>query len=211
MQEHHLPVARTARYFTLGSLEKPRDVWFVCHGYGQLAARFLERFRPIERADRLIVAPEALSRFYLTESASELRVGASWMTREDRLSEIADYIAFLDALYRTVVSGNARLTVLGFSQGSATACRWVGMGAGKVDRLIVWGGEIPPDLELAENTGERLRAARVTLVYGDRDEYFTPKIVTATEQRLREAKIDYALVPFEGGHEIEEATLRTLA
>ena len=42
MQEHHLSVERTARYYTLGSLDGPRDVWFVCHGYGQLAARFLK-------------------------------------------------------------------------------------------------------------------------------------------------------------------------
>lgn len=211
MQEHHLPVSRTARYFTLGSLDAPRDVWFVCHGYGQLAARFLERFGPIERANRLIVAPEALSRFYLTDSASERRVGASWMTREDRLHEISDYIAFLDALYHKLVTGDTRVTVLGFSQGCATACRWVGMGARKVDRLIVWGGEVPPDLELGGKTGERLRGVRVTLVYGSHDEYFTPKIVNATEQRLREARIEYELVPFDGGHEIEEATLRTLA
>ena len=211
MQEHHLPVSRTARYFTLGSLDAPSDVWFVCHGYGQLAARFLERFRPIERPGRLIVAPEGLSRFYLTDSPSERRVGASWMTREDRLYEISDYIAYLDAVHQKVVPPNAQVTVVGFSQGSATVCRWVGMGSRRVDRLIVWGGEIPPDLELTGRVAERLRAARLTLVYGDRDEYFTPKIVTATERRLGESKIGYELVPFKGGHEIDEATLQQLA
>lgn len=206
MQEHHLPVARTARYFTLGSADAPRDIWFVCHGYGQLAARFLERFRPIERADRLIVAPEGLSRFYLTDSPAERRVGASWMTREDRISEIADYIGYLDALYEAVVPATAPVTVLGFSQGSATACRWVEMTSRRCDRLIVWGGEIPPDVDLA-----RLAGTRLTLVYGDRDEYFTPKIVTATQERLRNGPVDYALVPFDGGHEIDEGTLQRLA
>jgi hypothetical protein len=39
---------------------------------------------------------------------------------------------------------------------------------------------------------------------------FTPKIIAATESRLREHKIPYDLVPFEGGHEIDEATLRRL-
>lgn len=205
MQEHHLPVARTARYFTLGSADAPRDVWFVCHGYGQLAARFLERFRPIERADRLIVAPEGLSRFYLTDSPAERRVGASWMTREDRISEIADYIGYLDALYQAVVPATAPVTVLGFSQGSATACRWVEMTSRRFDRLIVWGGEIPPDVDPV-----RLAGTRLTLVYGDRDEYFTPKIVTATQERLRNGPVDYELVPFAGGHEIDEGTLKRL-
>lgn len=211
MQEHALPVSRTARYFTLGSLDAPGDVWFVCHGYGQLAARFLERFRPIERNGRLIVAPEGLSRFYLTDSPAERRVGASWMTREDRLHEISDYIAFLDAVHHKVAPPQAQVTVVGFSQGSATVCRWVGMGSRRVDRLIIWGGEVPPDLELTGRVAERLRAARLTLVYGSRDEYFTPKIVAATERRLGESKIEYERVPFEGGHEIDEGTLKQLA
>jgi len=47
-------------------------------------------------------------------------------------------------------------------------------------------------------------------VFGSRDQFFTPKIVAATEARLREHKIPYELVPFEGGHEVDEATLRRL-
>ena len=36
--EHHLEVSRTARYWVLGEgTAAPREVWFVLHGYGQLA------------------------------------------------------------------------------------------------------------------------------------------------------------------------------
>jgi predicted esterase len=205
MQEHHFSTSRSGRYFTLGSPAHAADLWFVCHGYGQLAARFLERFRPLEAEGRCIVAPEGLSRFYLTESPTERRVGASWMTREDRLHEIDDYVRYLDGVYAKIVLRNARVTVLGFSQGTATACRWAALGSSRVDRLIVWGGEVPPDLDL-----QRLRVPSLTLVYGTRDEFFTPKIVTATESRLRDHKIPHELVPFDGGHEIDEATLRRL-
>ena len=205
MQEHHFSTPRTARYFTLGSPERSTDLWIVCHGYGQLAARFLERFRPIEADERCIVAPEGLSRFYLTESPTERRVGATWMTREDRLQEIDDYVRYLDAVYAKTVTGDARVTALGFSQGTATVCRWAALGSSRVDHLIVWGGEVPPDLELT-----RMRVPRLTLVYGTRDEYFTPKIIAATESRLREHKISYESISFEGGHEIDAATLRRL-
>ena len=205
MQEHHFSTSRSARYYTLGSPEHAADLWFVCHGYGQLASRFLERFRPIEAERRCILAPEGLSRFYLTESPIERRVGASWMTREDRLHEIDDYVRFLDGVYAEVVPRNARVTALGFSQGTATACRWTALGSSRVDRLIVWGGEVPPDLDL-----KRLGVPSLTLVYGTRDEFFTPKIIAATETRLREHKIAYELVPFEGGHEVDELTLRRL-
>jgi len=206
MQEHHFATSRSARYFTLGSLEHAADVWFVCHGYGQLASRFLERFRPIEADRRCIVAPEGLSRFYLTESPTERRVGASWMTREDRLLEIEDYVRYLDGLYAHIVARGVRVTALGFSQGTATVCRWAALGSVRIDRLIVWGGEVPPDLELT-----RLRVPSLTLVYGRRDEFFTPKIIAATESRLREHKIAYELVPFDGGHEVDPATLLRLA
>src|SRR5437867_13104092 len=117
MQEHFLSTSRTARYFTLGHLRDATELWLVCHGYGQLASRFLERFRPLEAERRCIVAPEGLSRFYLTDSPAERRVGASWMTREDRLHEIDDYVHYLDALHTKVVAQGATLTALVLSPG----------------------------------------------------------------------------------------------
>jgi predicted esterase len=205
MQEHHFSTSRSARYFTLGAPERAADLWIVCHGYGQLASRFLARFRSIEAEGRCIVAPEGLSRFYLTESPTERRVGASWMTREDRLHEIDDYVRYLDGVYTKLAPRTARVTALGFSQGTAAVCRWVALGSSRIDRLILWGGEVPPDLDL-----KRLRVPSLTLVYGTRDEFFTPKIIAATASRLREHNIPYELVPFDGGHEVDEATLRRL-
>jgi predicted esterase len=202
VKEHRLPVTRSARYFTIGRPE--REVWFVLHGYGQLAARFLSRFEAIDDGTRLIAAPEGLSRFYLTEDSAERRVGATWMTREDRVSEIEDYVRYLDAVYADVVRSEIRVTVLGFSQGATTACRWSALGTSKIERLIVWGGEVPSDVDMR-------RASRLSLVYGSRDPYFTPKVVSATEARLREHDIPYTLFPFDGGHEIDADVLKQVA
>lgn len=215
MQEHHLAVSRMARYFTLGGGE-PREVWFACHGYGQLASRFLEKLRVLDDGHRLLVAPEGLSRFYLSESPTERRVGASWMTREDRLAEIEDYLQYLDAVYADIFGSldRARVTVhaLGFSQGASTVSRWAAMGKARVDRLILWGGELPPDLDLTrEPAGARLRAARLTLVYGRSDEFLTAKVVQTIAARLRQHGIPYKEIPFDGGHEVNEAVLRDLA
>ena len=95
--------------------------------------------------------------------------------------------------------------MLGFSQGTATACRWAALGSARIDRLILWGGEVPPDLDL-----KLLRVPSLTLVYGSQDEFFTPKVVAANEARLREHRVPYELVSFEGGHEIDQATLLRL-
>ena len=216
MQEHHIGVSRTARYFTLGDCSPGvGEVWFVCHGYGQLASRFLEKLRVLDDGRRYLVAPEGLSRFYLSESPTERRVGASWMTREDRLAEIEDYVRYLDALYVEVFGSldRARVSVhaLGYSQGASTVSRWVAMGKAKIDRLTLWGGEFPPDLDLTLDTVvNRLRAARMTLVYGRSDEYITPKVVSGIVERFRQHEIPYEEIPFDGGHELNEAALRHL-
>ena len=49
------------------------------------------------------------------------------MTSEDRATEIADYVAYLAALHaeigRSLAAAPPRVGLLGFSQGTATACR----------------------------------------------------------------------------------------
>jgi predicted esterase len=215
VKEHHLPVTRSARYFALGEPARAREVWFVCHGYGQLAARFLEKARALDNGERYIVAPEGLSRFYLSERADERRVGASWMTREDRLTEIDDYVRYLDAVYAEVFGSmeRERVTVhaLGFSQGAPTVSRWAALGKSRIDRVVLWGGELPPDLDLGlETIARRLRAARLTLVYGNGDQFITPKVVGSITERLGAHGIPYREIPFAGGHELSDAVLAEL-
>ena len=212
--EHRLVVERSGRYFTRGT-RAPREVWFLCHGYGQLAARFLEKFGVLDDGQRYLVAPEGLSRFYLSEHPEERRVGASWMTREDRLSEIEDYVRYLDRVYEDVFRSLDRTRVsvhaLGFSQGAATVSRWAALGTARLDRVVLWGGELPPDLDLTRpSVVERLRATRLTLIHGTADAYFTPKVVSGITARLDQHGIAYRALPFDGGHELDATVLRAL-
>jgi predicted esterase len=213
MQQHHFTVSRTARYFTLGASNDPvRQVWFVCHGYGRLAQEFLADFAPLDDGRRLIVAPEGLSRYYTDHPARV--VGASWMTREDRLAEISDYVAYLDALYRHVFDGLDRsvvtVHVLGFSQGAATVARWVTHGAAVVDRLILWGGMLPPDLDLGVAWG-KLEDSRLTFVVGTRDPQLDAAELEHMESRLMEKDIPFEKVQFNGGHRLDKRVLKSLA
>ncbi|HEX4602079.1 MAG TPA: alpha/beta fold hydrolase [Gemmatimonadales bacterium] len=216
MDEHRLAVTRNARYYTLGRPGPAlREVWFVCHGYGQLAGRFLRHFDGVADSARLIVAAEGLSRFYLGSGTHrDAKVGASWMTREDRLSEIDDYIRYLDALYaevfRDVERPAVQVTAFGFSQGAATASRWAALGRSRVDRVVLWGGELPPDLDLGA-VRERLAAVTFSVVYGERDEFITAKLATAIGARLAEHGIPHHVRSFAGGHELTAAALRALA
>lgn len=212
---HHLRVQRTARYYTLGGgNDAPRTVWFVLHGYGQLGAEFVRYFAGLASDDSLVVAPEAMNRFYLvapeTAPARDRAVGATWMTREDRDSEISDYVEYLDALYDDVaapaVSDGAKVMVIGFSQGSATATRWVAHGRVPASRLVLWGGLMPPETDLSKGRAS-LRDARVTLVVGERDHYVDAAMVAAEEARLQAAGIPVDTILFDGGHAIKRAVL----
>src|SRR5918992_1995500 len=197
LEEGHIEVTRTARYYTLGAnVNSPGEIWFACHGYGQLAADFARHFEPLDDGTRLIVVPEALSRFYFGDPrrgthGSDAMVGATWMTREDREREIEDHVRYLDALYTTMRKergrARARVTVLGFSQGVATVCRWLARGTARTDRLVLWGGRIPTDIfPLPEASS--LRGAHLTLVVGTSDEYVTPLVAAEQEALLRDAK-----------------------
>jgi predicted esterase len=218
VQEHHLTVGRRARYYTLGDAGRtPRELWVVCHGYGQLAGRFLEHFAGLDDGSRLIVAPEGLSRFYVgTGQAPDERVGASWMTRADRLAEIDDYVAYLDAVHADAgraggaAGTGAALHALGFSQGAATVSRWAAMGRAAPRRLTLWGGELPPDLDLAA-AGDVLRGLELTLVCGRHDPLITPKVLDRNAARLAEYRIPHRVIWFDGGHELDEPTLHRLA
>jgi predicted esterase len=215
-----IAVKRSARLAMLGPAGPGvRELWYVLHGYGQLAAPFLEDFRAIDDGTRLIVAPEALSRFYEGDARARLhrdaRVGASWMTREDRESEIADYIAYFDTVHQSLlarfgVEEMPVVSVLGFSQGGAAAARWVAGGRVNAARLVVWGSQLPPELDLAD-PGVPLRRTETVLVVGTTDVFATPKVVEKEVARLRAANLPFRFVSFNGGHRMDDDTLRALA
>lgn len=214
-----ISVKRTARLAVLGpDSAGVREIWYLLHGYGELAAPFLNGARAIDDGTRLLVAPEALSRFYEGDVAARLhreaKVGASWMTREDREAEIADYVAYLDTVHDSMLLklGGAAppVTVLGFSQGGATAARWVANGRVKAARLIVWGSQMPPELDLS-NSAAQIRRAETVLVIGETDVFATPKIVEKETAKLNAAGFPFRFVSFKGGHRLDDDTLRALS
>ena len=188
--------------------EGTRHVWFVLHGYGQLAEYFIRKFEKINDGQTYIVAPEALSRFYLNGNSG--RVGASWMTREERLTEIDDYVAYLDSIYKTVFQDqspdNVRITVLGFSQGTATTCRWLTQGTLRCDRLILWAGYFANGiLDVLEPS--RLPASKTYFVYGNEDEFLNQLDLTGYLAKLQTDLPILKVLEYDGGHAIDQSIL----
>jgi predicted esterase len=211
--EHHLVVPRTARYHQLGTpSEATKRVWFVYHGYGQLAAYFIRHFAALAAADPglVVVAPEGLSRFYL--QGHNGRVGASWMTRDDRQHEIDDQLTFLNQLTSHVLSHcpvGVPVTVLGFSQGTATAGRWLVQASFRPVHLVMWAGAFPPDTN-PEATHQLLQGLPITLVLGEQDEYLQPAAVAQQQEHLQQLGALATLRTFAGGHVLNQEIIAQL-
>jgi predicted esterase len=218
----HITVPRTARYYMVGRpAPTVRDLWIVCHGYGQLAGRFVEQFVPFVDDTRLIVAPEGLSRFYVDPRPPHTptsKVGALWMTREDRDAEIADIVTYLDTLAehllgmladRGLTRDRLRVHALGFSQGVPVVCRWAARGTIRVDHLTLWGGRLPDDVNIRV-VGERYPGFSVDFVSGSRDWWVSDEIVAEHDAVLKAAGIPHRLRTFEGGHSLDDATIQAL-
>ena len=212
--EHHFSVTRTARYQQLGEISAgTRRVWLVCHGYGQLAAYFVRHFAFLMDVDpgTVVIAPEGLSRFYLAGNGG--RVGASWMTRDDRLAEIADHTNFLNQLSQKVLADcppDVHLTVLGFSQGTATVGRWLAQAAFRPAHLILWAGGFPHDVE--PGAAQRLlHTLPLTLVFGTEDEYIDSKQAAGHVQHLQRLGARPRVVAYAGKHALNRAVLEQLA
>ena len=203
---HKIQIQKTARYYTLGDrTEKTENIWFVCHGYGQLASHFIRKFDGIADEENLVIAPEGFHRYYLDEKHE--RTGASWMTRDDRLDDIDDYVAMLDRIHDEVAeSFEGKIILLGFSQGVATVARWYGMGKVKAHHLILWAGVFPPDLPL-EKEHWNFDRSHNHLVIGNKDEYFDEDRKEKVLSEIREKGIKFDYYTFDGGHTIDRETL----
>ena len=204
-----------ARYFKNGNLENAKEVWFVIHGYGQLAKYFIRKFSVVEQANICIIAPEGLSHFYLEDIATRTaggsnRVGATWMTRENREGDIQNYITYLNTLYtKEIGSRKIKTTLLGFSQGSATVTRWALDGKVNFDRLVLWAGIFPPDMDFKKGH-EMLAKKEVIEVLGKNDPYITQEKKKELNRLSEALQITPKLIEFDGGHDIDAITLKSL-
>jgi len=212
VQTRHLEIRRRQRYALRGEEDRPRRLWFALHGYGQTAPRFLRYFEALDDGSRLIVAPEGLHRHYLDDE--ERKVGASWMTSEDRLTDIEDYVSYLDRLAACLAGEGGRsperVIALGFSQGVHTLARWLSFGEARIDASVFWGSHLPPDLDLTAHA-ERWEGRRVAVVAGSEDRHFGAAAVARAVERIEDAGVEPTTWRFEGGHRLDRDLLLRLA
>jgi predicted esterase len=214
MTEHTVQFSFKARYYKSAEItSETKQIWFVLHGYGQLAQYFLKKFKSLPD-NVVIIAPEGLSRFYLDEfqvgGRKSDRVGATWMTRENRKADIENYLQYLNSVYqKEVTRGDIPVTILGFSQGAATATRWILHNKINFYRLILWAGILPSDMDF-EMGSKLLHGKTIDVVYGSKDPFLTDARFNEMKTLVQKLKTEIREIIFDGGHEIDEATLSKL-
>lgn len=193
-----------AHYYTSHLVNrKEKDIWIVLHGYGQQASFFLKKFEPVFSDDVLFVAPEATNYSYLQGFSG--RVGANWMTKHERETAIANNHRYLNSIVELLFlkwETPPRIHVLGFSQGAATATRWVSQLKLPITCLVLWGGGFAHDLDV-NLTAERLKNTKLFTVEGDRDELITEESKQKQQELISSLGLPVTHKVFEGGHELD--------
>jgi dienelactone hydrolase len=173
---------------------RPRGIIAGFHGYLENAAIQMARLESIPGSqDWTLVSVQALSRVYRGRSQD---VVASWMTKQDRESAIADNIAYAASAAR-VTGDPARIVYAGFSQGGQMAFRAAVRGDEAPLGIVCVGADVPPEL-LADPES---RLPPVLLVRGAGDEWYTAAKHDADVAALRVRGADVESVVHGGGHE----------
>ncbi len=211
MIKNEILVTKKASYY---SSQKPsksiNQVWIICHGYGQLAEYFLEWFRPVFSEKTLIVAPEGLHRFYIKGFSG--RVGASWMTKQDRLNDIKDYVNYLDEVYleiKNMVSPSCFIHVLGFSQGVSTAIRWICKSKLQVNSLTLLSGKIPEDIDY-NLYSKKINTLNPKIIFGNNDEFYSTKSINDELNFIKSRGLNFNYIEFDGGHKLKKNIITKL-
>lgn len=166
------------------------------HGYMENASIQMERLAAIRGANRwTLMSVQGLHRFYRGRSED---VVASWMTREDRDTMIADNMSYVDRAVETVpVAARRSIVYAGFSQGVAMAFRAAVLGRSGSAGVIAVGGDVPP--ELLADSG--VRFPPVLLVRGERDEWFTETKFSADAAALSARAVGLETAVVDAAHE----------
>ncbi|HCA43327.1 MAG TPA: hypothetical protein DEP28_08755 [Bacteroidetes bacterium] len=210
MIESIIKTEKTGRFYLSKTPdERVKNLFFLIHGYGQLASDFIKDFPFWNNDDNLLIAPEGLSKFY-TKGVP----GASWMTKEDRENEINDYLNFLDGVMALVNDKlpfpPERINILGFSQGVHTAVRYVIHTYLKIDNLILCSSDFPKDADFGKLKKKVDEGMKLFYIYGTKDKAIRLENFENSEELLREKEIKFERVIFDGGHITDEITLISL-
>ena len=201
IQIDYLRVEKMARIFSLGQLSATtKSIHVVLHGYGQDLHSFINKFNHLPDSS-FVYAPEGLSRFYWDKEHTQ--VGANWMTKEDRLLDIEEYVQYLDSFFKNYISPLNGLPIYlhAFSQGVPTALRWLAQSKHiiHIDNLILWGSSLPDDVDMKHVFP---KIDRLSFCIGQSDPHYKASEINKIYLGCKSIFEETYFFSFEGKHEL---------
>lgn len=211
MEKFLLDINFKAPYYKVGSMgQRTKTIWVIYHGYGQLAEEFAESFSSIDPEKNVLIFPQGLSKFYL--KGVDKQIGSNWMTAHDRELDISNYLGYLDQLYTHEIKPyikDAKLYVLGFSQGGHTASRWIQHAKVRYHKLILWGSSLVHEINTTHVKESFSSGENITIV-GDQDRFVSQERLAKLENRYAKIGFKHKLIEYQGGHDIYPEILKKI-
>jgi predicted esterase len=194
-------------YSTLNTIDKNQNIWFACHGIGQLSHYFLNNFLNIPKEKNYIIAPQAPSKYY--HSTQTKRVGACWLTKENTQLEQHNIFRFFDEILNQEKPVTPNI-FMGFSQGVSVMLRYLVYKKLNVNDIVIMSGKIPE--ELKESDFNFLsKKTKVWLSYGLSDPLLNNKLIEVEINKSRQLFGERVnIMTFDGKHEIDQELILNL-
>ena len=210
--KHNISFEFSSSYITCNKLtDNTENIWIVFHGYGQLSKYFIRRFDVLDGDKNYIIAPQGLSKFYVDEDYKN--VGASWLTKEDRESDLLNQqkylIKLMDELKLKIDFSKIKINLFGFSQGVSALTRLLINYNMKVNNIIIWAGWVPD--EFFNINKDVLKDTNLFFVVGNKDKYYNNPIIKGYLKKIKNIlnkEIDYFV--FNGGHIVDRKVLKKI-
>jgi len=210
--KHNISFEFSSSYITCNKLtNNTENIWIVFHGYGQLSKYFIRRFDVLEGDKNYIIAPQGLSKFYVDEDFKN--VGASWLTKEDKESDLLNQqkylIKLMDELKSKIDFSKIKINLFGFSQGVSAFTRLLINYNMKIDNIIIWAGWVPD--EFFNINKDVLKDTNLFFVIGNKDKYYNNPIIKGYIEKFKKTlnkEIDYFV--FDGGHIVDRKVLKKI-
>lgn len=209
--EKEVTYTTTNSYATLNSLTKDtKNIWLVCHGIGYLSRYFLRYFNELNSKENYIIAPQAPSKYYLNNKYTH--IGASWLTRENTVTETKNVIAYLNKVYLAEnIPEHCNFIVLGYSQGVSVVTRWLAQEKIECSHIVLYAGTVPNELSKTVFTYLNNNKTKTTYIVGDEDPFFDEGRKKAEKIRIKNI-IDpnTNFITFKGAHEVKKEIINSL-
>jgi predicted esterase len=180
-------------------------IWIVLHGYAQSTEDLAPVFNEIAKDD-LVIIPEGMSKFY--RKGYEGEVVASWMTSRHRLDEIRDQQSYMNSVYERIPSVmHHKIIILGFSQGTATALRWLDQNHPAINSMIVYAGWPPEDVDYSKNYWTSINHY---YILGNNDYFLTDERVEMLHQMEYWKTCQPKEYNYEGDHSVSKQVIKEI-